>query len=161
MTAPHTPTPTQARFGGHSYRSRDSRSSADAGVEVPSAHLSANSPTQARSSLAPARPGPDAHVPPVRRRTGVSDAERTRDCAHLPVALPTAAVANDAPVSAAAGFSEELTIEKAKRLALLTDAHRARKRHASTKVLMAQLRRVTARLAEMEAVCPQRTHTAR
>lgn len=143
-----------------------------------------HTPTQARPSLVPARPGPDAHVPPVRRRTGVSDSstppcavrldrkgmavpvEATHtDCAgdraDLVVALPTAAVANDAPVSAAAGFSEELTIAKAKRLALLTDAHRARKRHASTKALMAQLRRVTARLAEMEAVCPQRTHTAR
>lgn len=40
-----------------------------------------------------------------------------------------------------------LTIARVERLVLLTDAHRARKRHASVKGIMRWLRDVTARLA--------------
>lgn len=45
----------------------------------------------------------------------------------------------------------ELIIARAERLALITDAHKARKRHRNTKALMARLRAVTARIAAMEA----------
>lgn len=52
--------------------------------------------------------------------------------------------------SDAAGLSEDLLIiARIERLMLLTDAYKARKRHASTKGIMRRLRGVTARLAAM------------
>jgi hypothetical protein len=45
----------------------------------------------------------------------------------------------------------DLILARAERLALLTDAHKARKAHRSTRAIMRKLNRVTARIAAMEA----------
>jgi hypothetical protein len=44
-----------------------------------------------------------------------------------------------------------LILTRAERLCLLTEIHKARKAHRSTKALSVRLRAVTARLAAMEA----------
>ena len=44
-----------------------------------------------------------------------------------------------------------LIMARAERLALLTDAHKARRAHRNTSSLMARLRAATARVAAMEA----------
>lgn len=72
----------------------------------------------------------------------IDHAECARDRAQpFLLALPETTPA----ASAVGGFSDELL--KAERLVLLMDAHRARRRHASTQGIMRKLRGVTARLA--------------
>lgn len=78
-------------------------------------------------------------------RVWAPDPRRQRDLPHsCPVGLPELTPA----ASSAGGLSDDLlTIARVERLVLLMDAHRARKRHASTRGIMRRLRDVTARLA--------------
>ena len=62
--------------------------------------------------------------------------------------LPHSCLATTPAAPSAGDFSDDLlTIARVERLVLLMDAHRARKRHASTRGIMRRLRDVTARLA--------------
>lgn len=91
------------------------------------------------ASLAVASPDTTTHGTAVRANRS-SAAEGL--AAHLsrPELTPAA--------SSAGGLSADLLIiARVERLVLLMDAHRARKRHASTKGIMRRLRDVTARLA--------------
>ena len=71
---------------------------------------------------------------------------RHRALPHLPVGR-TAPAPMDASISDAGALFEQTVIARIERLILLTDAHKARRRHASVKGIMRRLRDVTARLA--------------
>lgn len=72
--------------------------------------------------------------------------ERHRALPHLPVGR-TAPAFPDPLISDAGDLFEETQIARVERLILLTDAHKARRRHTSVKGIMRRLRDVTARLA--------------
>lgn len=98
------------------------------------------------SSLRGLTPAPTPAQLTARRGTGGET-----PCA--PGNARTSSAGSTPPAASAVGdFSEDiLIIARIERLMLLTDAHKARRRHASTKGIMRRLRDVTARLASIGA----------
>ena len=94
------------------------------------------------SSLAVASPDTTTHGTAVRANLTECDGVRAQPCF-----CPTAPASLDASISDAGGLFEQTVIARIERLILLTDAHKARRRHTSVKGIMRRLRDVTARLA--------------
>lgn len=94
------------------------------------------------SSLAVASPDTATHGTAVRANHTECAGVRAQPCF-----CPTTPASLDASISDAGALFEATQIARIERLILLTDAHKARRRHASVKGIMRRLRDVTARLA--------------
>lgn len=115
------------------------------GMAVPAGVSDSGAPQRA------VNPGPVARLCSGAAQDRGGNPQRQRDLPHLLVGR-TAPASPDAPISDAGGFSEDLlTIARVERLILLTDAHKARRRHTSVNGIMRRLRDVTARLAGLGA----------
>lgn len=95
-------------------------------------------------------PGPVARLCSGAAQDRGGNPRRQRDLPHFPVGR-TAPASLDTPISYAGDLFEETQIARVERLILLTDAHKARRRHTSVKCIMRRLRDVTARLAGLGA----------
>ena len=96
------------------------------------------------SSLAAASPDTATHGTAVRANHTECAGVRAHSLSALPETTPASL---DASISDAGALFEQTQIARIERLILLTDAHKARRRHASVKGIMRRLRDVTARLA--------------